>query len=345
MEKSKKIALAVAMLCCAGPSLAQDAYPSINPSWYIQLNASALRPDRDFGVDERGYGGGVKMGMPISQMWDIQIGASHAQADTDNERNQYRQSLLGVDALLMISRGRFRPFILFGVGAQRDRLATPLRIARQNSPYATAGLGFQMSMTDRLSLQADLRTVRGRLREEEVFGFSTNNNRYVTIGLNWALSPPPPAPSAPPPEAVAQAPEPAPAPLAPPPTRFEKVTMTATELFPFNSAVLGPTQPRLDEIAAALSADPTITDVDITGHADRLGSAQYNQALSQRRADAVRAYLVGRGIDGARLKAYGRGESMPVVTCTDKRRADLIKCLEPNRRVEVEQITIERRVQ
>lgn len=46
VEKSKNIALAVAMLCCAGPSLAQDAHPYINPSWYIQPNASALRPDR-----------------------------------------------------------------------------------------------------------------------------------------------------------------------------------------------------------------------------------------------------------------------------------------------------------
>ena len=64
----------------------------------------------------------------------------------------------------------------------------------------------------------------------------------------------------------------------------------------------------------------------------------------ERRANAVRDYLVAKGIDGARLKAYGKGETNPVVTCTNKNRAELIKCLEPNRRVEVEQITIERRV-
>ena len=121
--------------------------------------------------------------------------------------------------------------------------------------------------------------------------------------------------------------------------------MQATELFEFDSATLRQPQSRLDQIAAALQADPSITDVDITGHADRLGSLQYNLRLSQRRADAVRDYLVAKGVEPGRLKAYGRGETQPVVFCTDKQRSELIKCLEPNRRVEVEQITIERRVQ
>ena len=233
------------------------------------------------------------------------------------------------------------------MGAQRDKVENPLRRGRAIPLYATAGTGFQMDLSDRLALQADLRTVRGRLREEQLFGFSTNNNKYLTIGLNWALSPPP-APAAPPapePAPKAHAPQAAPLPTPLPPARFEKVTLATTELFVFNSAQLSSPQARLDQIAAARAADPSFTDVDITGHADRLGSTEYNLKLSQRRADAVRAYLVGRGIDGARLKAYGRGESQPVVTCSDKRRADLIKCLEPNRRVVVEQITIERRVQ
>ena len=343
MEKTKILAMAIAIICCASPSCAQD----INPSWYIQPNLSAIAPDPDFGVQERDWGAGIKFGKPVSEMWDMQIGANYARAR--HEPWRYDQTLVGVDALLMISRQRLRPFILFGVGAQRDKVQNALRNVRRTPPYASAGIGFQLGLTERLAMQVDLRTVRGRLRGDEQFGFGTNNNKYLTVGFNYAMgqspAPPPPAP-----EPVAQpAPvmqEPmsvAPPPL--PPARFEKVTLATTELFPFNGTTLNMPQQHLDEIGAALAADPSISDVDITGHADRLGSEQYNLKLSERRANAVRDYLVSRGIDGARLKAYGRGEANPVVTCTERNRAALIKCLEPNRRVEVEQITIERRVQ
>jgi outer membrane protein OmpA-like peptidoglycan-associated protein len=145
------------------------------------------------------------------------------------------------------------------------------------------------------------------------------------------IEPPPPAPRA------------TPAPSAPAP-RFERYTLAAKELFAFDQATLRMPQPKLDEIARALVDNPRIDRVTITGYTDRLGTEAYNQKLSERRAAAVKSYLVGKGVASGRLDAIGRGEANPVVQCDDTDRARLIQCLEPNRRVEVEQITIERAV-
>lgn len=140
------------------------------------------------------------------------------------------------------------------------------------------------------------------------------------------VTPPPPQPAPATPKAV---------------ERVDRYTLSATELFEFDKATLRMPQPKLDEIAAALARDASIGRVTITGYTDRLGSDEYNLRLSQRRAAAVKDYLVRKGVAASRLEALGKGKANPVVECHDADRAKLIKCLEPNRRVEVERITVE----
>ena len=128
--------------------------------------------------------------------------------------------------------------------------------------------------------------------------------------------------------------------VPPRPSITERITLSAKELFDFDSAKLRLPQPRLDEIAAALRGNPQIERVRITGYTDRIGTNSYNQKLSEVRANAVKNYLVTKGVTGDRVVAVGRGKANPVVECSDKDRAALIRCLEPNRRVEIEPITV-----
>jgi OmpA-OmpF porin, OOP family len=153
-------------------------------------------------------------------------------------------------------------------------------------------------------------------------------------------APPPPAPPpvvkpAPPPPA----PEPAPKPVAKPEPPKKPLTVTSTALFEFNNATLTPeARAKLDKEVVVRAKDfSSIALVHVDGHADRLGSSQYNQRLSEKRADAVQAYLVSKGFDASKIETLGSGKTNPVKSCpNEKNRKALIECLGPNRRVVVE---------
>jgi OOP family OmpA-OmpF porin len=164
-------------------------------------------------------------------------------------------------------------------------------------------------------------------------------------------APPPtaaPAPMTPPPPPVAapapapQAPAPKPEPMAKPaPKKPAVVTLSSTELFEFDRAVLtAQARKQLDAEVVAKARDlASVAHVQVDGHADRIGTHPYNQRLSERRAEAVRAYLVARGFSASSIETIGFGKTMPVKSCpgelSPKTRKSLIECLAPNRRVVV----------
>ncbi len=132
---------------------------------------------------------------------------------------------------------------------------------------------------------------------------------------------PAPAPAAAP---AAAAPAPAPAPAA------TKVTYAADAFFDFDKAVLKPEgKAKLDDLASKVGGI-NLEVVIAVGHTDSTGAAKYNQALSVRRAEAVKAYLVSKGIESNRIYTEGKGLTQPVAdNATREGRAK-------NRRVEVE---------
>ncbi|MEO8040847.1 MAG: OmpA family protein, partial [Betaproteobacteria bacterium] len=95
---------------------------------------------------------------------------------------------------------------------------------------------------------------------------------------------------------------------------------------------------KLDGVADMLG-EAKYDAINIIGYADPIGTADYNQLLSQRRAEAAKKYLVRKGIDPSRINTAGKGENDLIVTredCAGLRKDALIECLQPNRRVVVE---------
>ena len=177
------------------------------------------------------------------------------------------------------------------------------------------------------------------------------NARTLVLATSFALAAcatqeaPKPAPQPAPAPAPAPAPQPraveAPKPVAKPeaPKPPSTVNLSATELFEFNKAALTPhAREVLDrEVVAKLKDLGAVRYINVNGHADRLGSPQYNQQLSEKRAEAVRSYLVSKGVPADKVETFGFGKTTPVKACPDQKdRKALIECLAPNRRVVVE---------
>ena len=205
--------------------------------------------------------------------------------------------------------------------------------------FGKAGVGLQYNFTDSFAmrLEAERYVISDAISDHDNIDLYSLGVVY-RFGAKPAPAPAPVVIAPPPPAPVVVAPPPPPAP------RFEKYTLSSTELFGFDSETLHMPQPKLDEIAAALKTEGAPEQIVIVGYTDRLGSPDYNQKLSERRANSVKNYIASKGIDPTRLQAVGRGEADPVVQCTEKNKAALIECLKPNRRVEIDQVVVERKV-
>jgi OOP family OmpA-OmpF porin len=145
----------------------------------------------------------------------------------------------------------------------------------------------------------------------------------AAAGCDGALVPPPP------PAAVVTPPAPAPAPAAPA-VAASKVTFAADAFFDFDKSVLKPEgRAKLDDLVSKIR-DVNLEVIIAVGHTDSIGTDAYNQRLSVRRAEAVKAYLVSKGIERNRVYTEGKGEKQPVAdNRTKEGRAK-------NRRVEIE---------
>jgi len=217
----------------------------------------------------------------------------------------------------------------------------------ETSTNVKLGLGLMYDFSESLAVRGEFE----RYRLKDAVG-NKGHADLLSVGLiyRFGAKSQPPRAAAPQPVMVAAAPAPvaqvAPAPVPlpvavqPPPAPM-RVSLSADSLFDFDQSTL--------KLAGRQSLDKLATDlrgmrydtIRVTGHADRLGSRDYNLKLSERRAQAVSAYLVqSGGVDSGRIAATGAEEANPVTRageCTGgKATPALIACLQPDRRVEVE---------
>ena len=183
-------------------------------------------------------------------------------------------------------------------------------------------------------------------RTREAHGASTTEedplkNLKLAIGssvlclLASCATAPEPAPQPQPAPVSLPVPPPAPAPLAAPKRCDATLAFQKDETFPFDRyALTEAAKARLDrDVIGKLADCSSVEAVVVEGHADRIGSQQYNQKLSERRADSVKSYLVGKGADRNGIETIGMGKTVPAKFCPDtNKRSELIACLAPNRR-------------
>jgi OOP family OmpA-OmpF porin len=139
---------------------------------------------------------------------------------------------------------------------------------------------------------------------------------------------------------AAAAPAAKPAAAAPKPAA-QKVTLAADALFDFNKADLrAEGKAKLDKLSADIKGIKLEVIIAV-GHADRFGTDAYNQKLSEKRAEAVKAYLVSKGVEPNRVYTEGKGKKQPVTKadqCKGPKSKKVVDCLQPDRRVEIEVI-------
>jgi OmpA-OmpF porin, OOP family len=350
MKKRFILLFVVAMLLSDSViSFADDMYRG---AWYgvpgINYNSldSNLNSEDDIGIFLRG-------GKEVSEKWDLQFGASYISSKSNNKES-YKQRLLGVDALYMFSREKLRPFLLVGFGYSYNKVG---HTDSSDGAMMGVGAGAQYLVSDAIGLQVDIREV---WTGADVGNLATTNqtkvaNTLFNLGVIYRFGVPVIKPeyqsitevvaqpatvtmsAVQPPPDVAAEPTKVPKPIVVPCVSKSRSVVIQTEiLFDFDKYVIKSNKD-LDKLISEIRLHGDSELILVTGHTDPIGNNSYNQKLSERRANVVKNYLVQNGVDATQIQVIGKGESELVLECKNVRGTKkIIECLAPNRRVVID---------
>ncbi|MDT8449970.1 MAG: OmpA family protein [Wenzhouxiangellaceae bacterium] len=316
------------LMAAAGVAGAQQE-TVIDDRWYVGVMGGAAIPGEDRLTEDAAPYYGVYLGRFFSEnlSLDLQLDAYPTEFDSDNFASDVFPSGEFDDDFDLYGLGltgrwhfgaqenRHRPYGLVGLGIQEhDNFRDDGR-----DMYVSFGAGIQSKLGDHFRLRTQF---EGRYdNERDTFDRDNGFVDFIaSIGLGYSFGEPPrppqppPEPAPPPARPAPPPPAPAPAPAPEPEVLFE---FDAAVLFDFDSAALRPeAEGELDAAARDLRRHDEIILVEVAGHTDSIGTDEYNQDLSERRAQSVADYLHSQGIARERMQVRGYGESRPAVPNT-----------------------------
>lgn len=218
---------------------------------------------------------------------------------------------LGAHVRFDLLTGKLRPFVVAGIGANILRSSSPQMSNDVDQAYHW-GVGVRYALNEHVDIRLDGRQelVPDRTHDGATSDFELLLGATYRFGAVARPLPPPPPPA----PVVVEAPEPAPPPPPPPPPVIqpEPIAELAGIGFQLDSAVISiESAPIMEKAYQLLEKHPKLS-VEISGHTSAEGDHDRNLRLSLARAEAVKAYLVGRGIDGARIQTVGHGSDVPI---------------------------------
>jgi len=343
MEKMRTLGVA-AGLAVLSAGTAAGAADDVG-KWYLAPMVYDVRTGTDRMVDD-GAAFQLSIGKNFTDRWSAELALNHGTYKAKSSADNLTINALSLDALRHFYRDApIHPYFLVGYVQSGESSDTTGHYDRQMVQGGLGLLGHLYSASDHSAVVQ----LRAEIKERWNVDWITNAHRgepndfLVGFGFqfNWGAPAPVAAAVPSPPPAAMPVPVPAPAPAAappppppvaappPPPPAAAEVVLKGVN-FETASATLKPESTAVLDAAVANIKKCNCGRIEIRGYTDSVGKADYNQKLSERRASAVKDYLVAHGIPADMLTAQGFGEELPIASnATPAGRAE-------NRRVTVQ---------
>jgi OOP family OmpA-OmpF porin len=303
--------------------------------WYVAPQAGGLITDDDRRVEDGDALFGLSVGKHLSDRWSIELNVNGARLDA------FEPYAASLDALRVFRRdATLSPYVTFGAGAIHNEIGGA-RDSTDVMAQAGAGLlwrlGENARRTSAFSVRPEIKARWDHAGRNDFVDYVATLSFQFSFGSAAPVARPAPVKE----QTIAPSPE---APPAPPPpaapsdldrdgvvdasdrcpgtphgvavdevgcTQQGTVTLAGVRFENASATLMRDSTDALDRVAADLRKYPQL-QIEVQGHTDSVGSAEYNLRLSQLRADAVRGYLIEQGVRAEQVVARGYGEAEPI---------------------------------